>query len=96
VQDGAWVGHDALILSGVTIGRGAVVAAGAVVTRDVPPYWIVAGNPATPVRQRLDDDVVAAVEASRWWEMSPSEVAKRADELNGQIAVDAARHVGTS
>jgi acetyltransferase-like isoleucine patch superfamily enzyme len=85
VQDGAWIAHGALILSGVRIGRGAVVAAGAVVTKDVPPYWIVAGNPAVPVRQRVDDDTVAAIEASRWWERDSDEIVRTLDELNGEV-----------
>jgi putative colanic acid biosynthesis acetyltransferase WcaF len=52
VEDRAWIGSRAIVLKGVTIGRGAVVAAGAVVTQDVPPFTIVAGNPARPVRSR--------------------------------------------
>lgn len=85
VEDGAWIAHGALILSGVHIGRGAVVAAGAVVTKDVPPYWIVAGNPAVPVRQRVDDDTVVAIEASRWWERDRDEIVRTLDELNGEV-----------
>jgi acetyltransferase-like isoleucine patch superfamily enzyme len=85
VEDGAWVAHGALVLSGVRIGRGAVVAAGAVVTKDVPPYWIAAGNPAVPVRQRVDDDAVAAIEASRWWERDRAEIVRTVDELNGEV-----------
>lgn len=63
-----WVGYEALILSGVTIGNGAVIGARAVVTRDVPPYGIVAGNPARLVRRRFDDATVARLEATRWWD----------------------------
>jgi acetyltransferase-like isoleucine patch superfamily enzyme len=85
VEDGAWVAHGALVLSGVRIGRGAVVAAGAVVTKDVPPYWIAAGNPAVPVKQRVDDDAVAAIEASRWWERARDEIIRTVDELNGEV-----------
>jgi acetyltransferase-like isoleucine patch superfamily enzyme len=85
VEDGAWIGYGALVLSGVRIGRGAVVAAGAVVTKDVPPYWIVGGNPAVPIRQRLDDDAVAAIEASRWWERDRDEIVRTLDELNGEV-----------
>lgn len=86
VEDGAWIGHGALILSGVTIGRGAVVAAGSVVSRDVPPYSIVAGNPATQVRQRLSEEQIRTVEATQWWLKSPREVAAMAEELNGPVS----------
>jgi virginiamycin A acetyltransferase len=55
------------VLSGVTIGTGAVVAARAVVTRDVPPYAIVGGNPARILRLRFDEAQIASLLASRWW-----------------------------
>lgn len=51
IKRGAWVATDAVILPGVTVGEGAIVAAGAVVSKDVPPYTIVAGNPARPVQE---------------------------------------------
>lgn len=54
IGDRAWIGYRALVLPGVTIGTGAVVAAGAVVTRDVPPYTIVGGNPAREIGRRTD------------------------------------------
>lgn len=57
VEDDVWLATDAIILSNVTIGRGAVVCAGAVVTKDVPPYAIVAGVPAKLVRYRFDKDI---------------------------------------
>jgi acetyltransferase-like isoleucine patch superfamily enzyme len=57
VEDEVWIGMNAVILSGVTIGKGAVVAACAVVTRDVPPYSIVGGNPARIIKYRFDEDV---------------------------------------
>ena len=57
IEDGVWIGARAIVLPGVTIGEGAVVAAGAVVTKDVPPWAVVAGNPARVVKQRvLDND----------------------------------------
>lgn len=62
IEDDVWVGTRAIILHGVTIGRGAIVAAGAVVTKSVPPYAIVAGNPARVLRFRWDVDTILANE----------------------------------
>jgi acetyltransferase-like isoleucine patch superfamily enzyme len=61
IGNDVWLGSGCIILSGVTVGHGAVVAARAVVTRDVAPYTVVAGNPARPLRQRFDPDTVAAL-----------------------------------
>lgn len=70
VGDDVWVGHNATILASARrIGRGAVIAAGAVVTRDVEPYAIVAGVPATTRRLRFDRATIERIEASRWWEL---------------------------
>lgn len=55
IQDDVWIGSRSIILKGVTIGEGAIVGAGSVVTKDVPPYTIVAGNPARPIKKRFDD-----------------------------------------
>lgn len=55
IGDGAWIGMRAMIMPGVTLGEGAVIASGAIVTKDVAPYTIVAGNPARPVRQRFSE-----------------------------------------
>ncbi|MCJ2080098.1 CatB-related O-acetyltransferase [Methylobacterium sp. J-090] len=70
-----WLGSGCLVLSGVTIGHGAVVAAHAVVSRDVPPYAVVAGNPARVVRHRFDPDTVAALLETAWWDLPPAAVA---------------------
>ncbi len=63
-----WIGHGAVVLAGRTIGTGAVVGAGSVVTRDVPAYAIVAGNPARQIRQRFPDAIAARLLALRWWD----------------------------
>lgn len=71
-----WLGSGCLILSGVTVGHGAVVAARAVVTRDVAPYAVVAGNPAREVRRRFPPDVVEALVAAAWWDRPQAEVSR--------------------
>jgi virginiamycin A acetyltransferase len=58
VCDDVWIGHGAIILSGITIHQGAIVAAGSVVTKDVPPYAIVGGNPAKIIKYRFDKDII--------------------------------------
>ncbi|MDX9975375.1 MAG: Vat family streptogramin A O-acetyltransferase [FCB group bacterium] len=67
VGNDVWIGYDALVMPGVRIGDGAIIAARAVVTADVPPYTIVGGNPARPIRERFPPEVVAALLEIRWW-----------------------------
>lgn len=75
IGNDVWIGHGVTIVSSCErIGNGAVVAAGAVVTRDVPPYAIVAGVPAKIVKYRFDKEIVTALEASHWWELTPIEL----------------------
>jgi virginiamycin A acetyltransferase len=62
-----WLGYDSLLLPGITIGDGAVVGARAVVTKNVPPYTIVAGNPARIIRQRFSDQTIQRLLALAWW-----------------------------
>jgi hypothetical protein len=63
-----WIGHGAIVLAGRSIGTGAVVAGGAVVTRDVAPYTIVAGNPAKPIRRRFAPEIADRIEKLAWWD----------------------------
>lgn len=64
-----WIGNNALIMSGLKIGHGAIVAAGAVVTKDVPPYAIVAGVPAKIIKFRFSQELIERLIDSRWWEL---------------------------
>lgn len=65
-----WIGHGAVVLPGRRIGTGAVVAAGAIVTKDVAPYAIVAGNPARTVRPRFPDSIAERLQSLAWWDWS--------------------------
>lgn len=68
IGNDVWIGYEAVIMAGVTIGDGAVIAARAVVTKDVPAYTIVGGVPAKPIRRRFDEKTIAALEDMRWWD----------------------------
>lgn len=74
--DEVWLGAGCLILSGVTIGSGAVVGAGSVVRRDVPPYAIVTGDPATVARYRFDGETIERLLAVNWWAWSDEQIAR--------------------
>lgn len=63
-----WIGHNAQIKPEVTVGHGAVIASGAIVTRDVPPYMIVSGVPAAPMRPRLPEELAQRMMALAWWD----------------------------
>ncbi len=68
VGNDVWLGYQALVLPGVNIGHGAVVAAASVVAADVPPYAIVGGNPARVIRRRFDDEDVDLLLRAAWWD----------------------------
>ncbi len=68
IGNDVWIGYEALILSGVTVGDGAIIGSRAVVTKDVLPYTIVGGVPAKPIRRRFDGAVIERLEKLRWWD----------------------------
>lgn len=67
IEDDVWIGANSVILSGIILGRGSIVAAGSVVTKDVEPYSVVGGNPAKKIRNRFSDEVIKGLEESQWW-----------------------------
>lgn len=73
IESDVWIGVDVIVLRGVTIGVGAVVGANSVVTKDVPPYAIVAGSPARILRYRFSNEKIIEVIASAWWKKDPDE-----------------------
>ena len=74
IGNDVWIGYEAVIMSGVTIGDGAIIGTRAVVTKDVPPYTIVGGIPAKPIRKRFDDATIEKLEAMRWWDWEEEKV----------------------
>lgn len=71
-----WIGAEAIVMDGVTIGHGAIVAAGAVVTKNVPPYAIVGGVPAKIIKYRFNEKQREAMLKTQWWTKQPNEVRK--------------------
>ncbi len=67
IGNDVWIGYDAVIMAGVTIGDGAIIATRAVVTKDVEPYSIVGGIPAKEIRKRFSSDIVARLQKFQWW-----------------------------
>ena len=74
VGNDVWIGYEAVILSGVTIGDGAIVAARSVVTKDVPPYTVVGGVHAKPIRRRFGQETIDALLELRWWDWPPEKL----------------------
>ena len=70
-----WIGRESVILLGITIGDGAIIAAYSVVTRDVKPYMLAGGNPARPIRKRFDEELIGLLLGLRWWDFEPERLA---------------------
>lgn len=76
IGNDVWIGYEAVILSGVNIGDGAIIGTRAVVTKDVPPYTIVGGVPAKPIRKRFSDEVISYLLKIKWWNWSKERIAQ--------------------
>lgn len=76
IGNDVWIGYEAVIMAGVHIGDGAIIAARAVVTKDVLPYTIVGGTPAKEIRKRFDAEVIQQLLKLKWWDWSADKIRK--------------------
>lgn len=83
VGNDVWIGHEAVIMPGVKVGDGAIIGARAVVTRDVPPYAIVGGNPARLIRMRFTDEEVAHLLKVQWWNWPMEKISEHVGTIAG-------------
>jgi len=94
INNDVWIGYNALIMPGVKIGNGAIISSRSVVISDVPAYTIVGGNPAKPIRQRFDPDVIATLESIAWWDWSVEKITQHLEVIvSGDV--DALRRIAT-
>ncbi len=87
VGNDVWIGHNATIMPGVHIGDGAVIATNATVTKDVAPYTIVGGNPATEIKKRFSDEVIEILLELQWWNWSAGKITQHVQMLTGNDVV---------
>ncbi|MET3045981.1 CatB-related O-acetyltransferase [Flavobacterium covae] len=81
IGNDVWIGHNATIMAGVTIGDGAIIATNATVTKDVSPYTIVGGNPAQLIRKRFSDEVIELLLEKQWWHWDIEKITKNVQLL---------------
>lgn len=74
IGNDVWIGRESVIMPGVTIGDGAIVAAYSVVTKDVPPYGVAGGNPATLLKRRFDDELIKLLLRLKWWDFEAKDL----------------------
>ena len=87
IGNDVWIGYEAVIMAGVTIGNGAIIATRAVVTKNVPPYTIVGGVPTKIIRKRFDDATIERLENLRWWDWDAAKIQRNISAIqSGDIA----------
>jgi chloramphenicol O-acetyltransferase type B len=82
IGNDVWIGQYSIIKQGVDIGTGGIIGMGSVVTKNIPPYEIWAGNPAKFIRKRFDDETIMKLSKSEWWLKSDSDIEKMAKDFN--------------
>lgn len=88
IKNDVWIGANSVIMPGVTIGNGAIIGAGAVVTKDVPDYAIVVGVPAKIVKYRFEEDIIKRLLELKWWDLDPKVIKKNVDLWGGEFNCD--------
>jgi virginiamycin A acetyltransferase len=83
IGNDVWIGREAVIMPGVSIGHGAIIGSRAVVAKDVPPYGVAVGNPAKIARRRFSDEVVAQLLAIAWWDWPPDKISRHIPAIAG-------------
>lgn len=83
VGNDVWFGQDSLIMPGIKIGSGAIIAARSVVTKDVPPYTIVGGNPAKIIRKRFSDETIDQLLHIQWWDWNYEKITRNIEAIVG-------------
>ena len=92
IKHDVWIGDEAIIMSGVTVGTGAVIGAGAVVTKDVPDYAVVVGVPAKVLKLRFEQEIIDRLLATRWWEFN-DQVLKKHKLVDVHASLDFLEHL---
>jgi len=85
VGNDVWIGYQATIMPWVHIGNGAIIATHSMVTRDVPAYSIVGGNPAKVIRMRFDDEPIVKLETLAWWDWEKERITEHLGDLTGHL-----------
>jgi len=83
IGNDVWIGYNATIMAGVNIGDGAIIATNSTVTKDVAPYTIVGGNPATEIKKRFPEDVITKLLELKWWNWDIEKITKNVQNLTG-------------
>ena len=81
IGNDVWIGYESVIMAGVTIGDGAIIGTRAIVTKDVPPYTIVGGVPAKPIRRRFPDQVISTLLELEWWNWPAEKIAENIEVI---------------
>ncbi|MBI4857834.1 MAG: CatB-related O-acetyltransferase [Acetobacterium woodii] len=81
IGNDVWIGYEAVIMSGVQIGNGAIIGTRAVVTKDVEPYTIVGGVPAKPIKRRFDDEIINKLQSLCWWDWDKKQLREKLNDI---------------